>query len=49
MTAGFTTEDNMLSEAVLKIDVCHYLEENWPLDDGDLEKIHELYCLAAYH
>ena len=22
----------MLSESVLKIDVCRYLEENWPLD-----------------
>ena len=28
----------MLSEGVQKIDVCRYLEENWPLDDGDLEK-----------
>ena len=27
--------DNILSEGVLKIDVCSYLEENWPLDDGD--------------
>ena len=41
-------QDNMLSEVVLKIDVCHYLEENWPLDDGDLEKIHKLYHLVAY-
>ena len=40
--------DNMLSEGVLKIDVCRYLEENWPLDDGDLEKIHKLYRLVAY-
>ena len=30
-------QDNMLSECVLKIDVCRYLEENWPLDDEDLE------------
>ena len=35
--------DNMLLESVLKIDVCRYLEENWPLDDGDLEKVHKLY------
>ena len=28
----------MLSEAVLKIDVCRYLEDNWPLDDEDLDK-----------
>ena len=40
--------DNMLSEGVLKIDVCRYLKENWPLDDGDLEKIHKLYRLVAY-
>lgn len=40
--------DNMLSDGVLKIDVCRYLEENWPLDDGDLEKIHKLYRLVAY-
>ena len=30
----------MLSEAVLKIDVCCYLEDNWPLDDEDLDKMH---------
>ena len=40
--------DSMLSEGVLKIDVCRYLEENWLLDDEDLEKIHKLYRLAAY-
>ena len=40
--------DNMLSECVLKIDVCRYLDENWPLDHGDLEKIHKLYFLVAY-
>ena len=40
--------DNMLSESVLKIDVCRYLEENWPLDDGDLEKVHKLYRLVSY-
>ena len=28
----------MLSEAVLKIDVCRYLEDNWPLDDEDLDE-----------
>ena len=38
----------MLSEGVLKIDVCHYLEDNWPLDDEDLDKIHKLYKLVAY-
>ena len=38
----------MLSESVLKIDVCRYLEENWPLDDGDLEKVHKLYHLVSY-
>ena len=38
----------MLSEGVLKIDVCRYLEDNWPLDDEDLDKIHKLYRLVAY-
>ena len=40
--------DNMSSEGVLKIDVCCYLEENWPSHDGNLEKIHKLYRLVAY-
>jgi uncharacterized protein YbgA (DUF1722 family) len=38
----------MLSEGMLKIDVCCYLEENWPLDNGDLEKSHKLYRLVTY-
>ena len=37
----------MLSEAVLKIDVCRYLEDNWPLDDEDLDKMHKLDRLFA--
>ena len=41
-------QDNMLSESVLKIDICRYLEENWPLDDEDLERVHKLYRLVAY-
>ena len=40
--------DNMLSESVLKIDVCRHLEENWPLDDGDLEKVYKLHRLVSY-
>ena len=40
-------EPNMLSEAVLKIDVCRYLDDNWPLDDEDLDKMHKLYRLFA--
>ena len=40
--------ENMLSEAVLKVDVWRYLEETWPLDDEDIEKIHKLYRLVAY-
>jgi hypothetical protein len=42
-------KDNMLSENVLKIDVCRYLEENWPLNDESLERIHKLYRLVAHH
>ena len=38
-------EPNMLSEGVLKIDVCRYLEDNWPLDDEDLDKMHKLYFI----
>ena len=34
---------DMLSEGVLKIDVCLYLEDNWPMDDEDLEKIKTLW------
>ena len=40
---------NMLSKGVLKTDVClQYLEDNWPMDDVDLEKIRKLYELFAY-
>ena len=28
--------------------VCRYFEENWPLNDEDLEIVHELYRLEAY-
>ena len=41
-------QDNMLSESVLKINVCRNLEEKWPLDDEDLERVHKLYRLVAY-
>ncbi|XP_046862842.1 P2X purinoceptor 7-like [Xenia sp. Carnegie-2017] len=40
--------NNMLSESVLKIDVCRHLEENWPLSDEELARIHKLYRLVAY-
>jgi hypothetical protein len=40
--------ENMLSEGVLKVDVCRYLEENWPLGDEDIERTHKLYRLVAY-
>ena len=33
----------MLSEGVLKIDVCLYLEDNWPMNDEGLEKIKTLW------
>ena len=49
LTTHADFEPNMLSEAVLKMDVCRYLEDNvnWPLDDEDLDKIHKLYRLFA--
>ena len=40
--------DNVLLESMSKIDVCHYLEENWPLDDGGPEKVHKLYGLVSH-
>ena len=39
---------NMLSADVLEVDVALYLEENYPLDDKDLARIHKLYRLASY-
>ena len=48
LTARADFKANMLSERVLKIDVSCYLEDNWPLDDDDLEKIHKLYRLVSY-
>jgi len=41
--------DNIVSETVLKMDVCRYLEEYWPVDDEDFAKLHKLYRLVAYH
>ena len=37
----------MLSADVLEVDVAQYLEENYPLDDEDLARIHKLYRLAS--
>ena len=48
LTAHSDFKDNTLSESVLKIDVCQYLEENYALDDEELEKMHKLYRLVAY-
>lgn len=39
---------NMLSKDVLEVDVAQYLEDNHPLDDDDLARVHKLYRLAAY-
>ena len=36
----------MLSEGVLKIDFCLYLEDDWPMDDEDLKKIRTLWTSA---
>ena len=43
LTAHEEFKANMLFEGVLKIDVCLYLENNWPMDDEDLEKIKTLW------
>ncbi|XP_028415471.1 uncharacterized protein LOC114538490 [Dendronephthya gigantea] len=48
LTAHSDFINNMLAEGVLKIDVCRYLEENWPVDDEDLERTHKLYRLVSY-
>ena len=40
--------ENMLSENVLKVDIFRYLEDNWPVDDSNLARIHKLYRLVAY-
>ena len=48
LTTHADFDPNMLSEAVLKIDICRYLEDKWPLDDEDLDKMHKLYGLVAY-
>ena len=47
LTTHADFERNMLSEAVLKIDVCRYLDDYWHLDDEDLDKMHKLYRLFA--
>ena len=39
---------NMLSADMLEVDVALYLEENYPLNDEDLARIHKLYRLASY-
>ena len=41
-------QQNMLSKEVLHIDVLQYMEENWPLDDKELDCTHKLYRLASY-
>ena len=48
LTAHEEFKANMLSEGVLEIDVYRYLEDNWPMDDEDLEKIHKLNGLVTY-
>ncbi len=37
-----------ISQDVLDVDVSQYVEENWPLDDSDLARMHKLYRLVAY-
>ena len=37
-----------ISQDVLDVDVLQYVEENWPLDDDDLARMHKLYRLVGY-
>lgn len=37
-----------ISIEVLEVDVLQYLEDNWPLDDEDIARMHKLYRLVAY-
>lgn len=48
ITAHSDFVSNMLSQSVLKVDICRYLEENWPVGDEDIAKIHKLYRLVSY-
>ena len=43
LTAHEEFKANMLSEGVLKIDHCLYLEDNWLMENEDLEKIKTLW------
>ena len=47
LTTHANFKANMLSEGVLKIDVCRYFEDNWLLDNDDLGRIHKRYRLLA--
>ena len=37
-----------ISKDVLEVDVMQYIEENWPLDDEDVARMHKLFCLVGY-
>lgn len=37
-----------ISKDVLEVDTLQYIEENWPLDDEDLGRMHRLYRLVGY-
>ncbi|CAB4032111.1 Hypothetical predicted protein [Paramuricea clavata] len=36
-------QQNMLTESVLKIDACRYVEENWPPRDDEMAKTHKIF------
>jgi hypothetical protein len=42
-------QQNMLTESVLKIDACRYVEENRPLGDDEMAKTHKIFRLVSYY
>ena len=37
-----------ISNDVLEVDVMQYIEENWPVDDEDVARMHKLFRLVGY-
>ena len=47
ITKSSSLEQN-ISKDVLEVDVMQYIEENWPLDDEDVARMHKLFRLVGY-